>query len=31
MGTHGTEIKEQMPGAIEVVKVGRRRATARVA
>ncbi len=29
--THGTEIKEQMPGAIEVVKVGRRRATARVA
>ncbi len=29
--THGVEIKEQMPGAIEVVKLGRRRATARVA
>ena len=29
--THGVEIKEQMPGAVEVVKLGRRRATARVA
>lgn len=29
--THGVEIKEQMPAAIEVVKLGRRRATARVA
>ncbi len=29
--THGAEIKEQMPGAIEVVKLGRRRSTARVA
>ncbi|NNN18403.1 MAG: SMC family ATPase [Acidimicrobiaceae bacterium] len=29
--THGMEIKEQMPGAIEVLKLGGRRATARVA
>ncbi len=29
--THGVEIKEQMPGSVEVVKLGRRRATARVA
>lgn len=28
--THGTEIKEQMPGSIEIVKLGRRRATVRV-
>lgn len=29
--THGTEIKEQIPGAIEVLTLGSRRATARVA
>lgn len=28
--THGPEMKEQMPAAIEVVKLGKRRATARV-
>lgn len=28
--THGIEIKEQLPGAIEIVKLGRRRATVRV-
>ncbi len=29
--THGMEIKEQIPGAIEVLKLGSRRATARIA
>lgn len=28
--THGSDIKEQMPGAIEIVKLGQRRATAHV-
>lgn len=28
--THGSEIKEQMPGAIEITKIGPRRATAQV-
>jgi DNA repair exonuclease SbcCD ATPase subunit len=28
--THASEIKEQMPSAIEVVKLGGRRATARL-
>ena len=28
--THAVEVKEQLPEAIEIVKIGRRRSTARI-